>query len=247
MNRDWFSQSQPETRGRTQLFLEWFPQVVVDLHEMSGNSTYYFAPPADPLNPLHHQGADRLVRDLWPANARRVRRARLRLLQPRGLRLLLSGLWRVVADLPRRRRHDLRAGLGARAGVPARGRGHCSRTATAWSHHFTAAITTAATAARNREKLLRDFLDYRRSAIARWRDRARARIPAAARRRSVARRAARRAPRRAGIRRPAAPTSRSPSARRCCRRGLRRAAGAAGRAGWCETSSSPTSRSRTRS
>ncbi len=33
------------------------------------------------------------------------------------------------------------------------------------THHFTAAITTAATAARNRERLLRDFLEYRRSAI----------------------------------------------------------------------------------
>ncbi len=33
-------------------------------------------------------------------------------------------------------------------------------------HHFTAAITTAETAARNREKLLRDFVDYRRTAIA---------------------------------------------------------------------------------
>ena len=32
--------------------LEWYPQVVVDLHEMGGNSTYYFAPPADPFNPL---------------------------------------------------------------------------------------------------------------------------------------------------------------------------------------------------
>src|SRR4029453_13954306 len=32
------------------------------------------------------------------------------------------------------------------------------------THHFTAAVTTAATAARNRERLLRDFLEYRRSA-----------------------------------------------------------------------------------
>jgi hypothetical protein len=51
MNRDWFAQTQLETRGRTQFFLQWYPQVVVDLHEMGGNSTYYFAPPADPLNP----------------------------------------------------------------------------------------------------------------------------------------------------------------------------------------------------
>ncbi len=51
MNRDWFSQSQPETRGRIEAMLEWFPQVVVDLHEMGGESTYYFPPPANPINP----------------------------------------------------------------------------------------------------------------------------------------------------------------------------------------------------
>ena len=51
MNRDYFALSQPETQGRARVMLEWYPQVVVDLHEMGGNSTYYFAPPADPLNP----------------------------------------------------------------------------------------------------------------------------------------------------------------------------------------------------
>ena len=52
LNRDWFARTQPETRGRIDVFLQWFPQVVVDLHEMGGESTYYFAPPADPLNPV---------------------------------------------------------------------------------------------------------------------------------------------------------------------------------------------------
>src|SRR5262249_48347226 len=32
-------------------------------------------------------------------------------------------------------------------------------------HHFTSAIATAETAAKNREQLLRDFLEYRRSAV----------------------------------------------------------------------------------
>ena len=131
MNRDWFAQSQPETRGRTKVFLDWFPQVVVDLHEMGGNSTYYFAPPADPLNPLHHQGAAGLVRHLRPRQRATLRRARLQLLHSRGLRLVLSGLRRVVADLPRRRRHDLRAGLGARPALPARRWRACSPIATA--------------------------------------------------------------------------------------------------------------------
>ena len=51
MNRDWFGMTQPETEGRIKLFQEWYPQVMADLHEMGGNSTYYFAPPAIPHNP----------------------------------------------------------------------------------------------------------------------------------------------------------------------------------------------------
>ncbi len=50
MNRDWFALSQPETRSRVAAFLAWWPLVYVDLHEMGGNSTYYFAPPAKPVN-----------------------------------------------------------------------------------------------------------------------------------------------------------------------------------------------------
>jgi enhancing lycopene biosynthesis protein 2 len=51
MNRDWFALTQPETKGRIKTLLEWYPLVFVDLHEMGGESTYYFAPEAIPYNP----------------------------------------------------------------------------------------------------------------------------------------------------------------------------------------------------
>ncbi len=51
MNRDWFALTQPETKGRIKTLLEWYPVVFVDLHEMGGDSTYYFAPEAIPYNP----------------------------------------------------------------------------------------------------------------------------------------------------------------------------------------------------
>ena len=51
LNRDWFTMSQPETQGRVAAMQEWYPQVVVDSHEMSGDSTYFFAPSAEPFNP----------------------------------------------------------------------------------------------------------------------------------------------------------------------------------------------------
>ncbi|MBI2837571.1 MAG: hypothetical protein HYX75_04615 [Acidobacteria bacterium] len=50
MNRDWFSLTQPESMARVNRYFARLPQVLVDLHEMSGNSTYFFPPPTDPLN-----------------------------------------------------------------------------------------------------------------------------------------------------------------------------------------------------
>lgn len=52
LNRDWFAQTQPETRGHARLMLGWRPQVVADAHEMSTDSTFFFPPEAQPLNPL---------------------------------------------------------------------------------------------------------------------------------------------------------------------------------------------------
>lgn len=51
MNRDWFALTQPETQGRVRAYLDWYPLVYVDLHEMGSNETYYFPPPARPYNP----------------------------------------------------------------------------------------------------------------------------------------------------------------------------------------------------
>jgi hypothetical protein len=50
LNRDWFIQSHPETQARVANYFKWWPHVVVDLHEMGSNSTYFFAPPMEPYN-----------------------------------------------------------------------------------------------------------------------------------------------------------------------------------------------------
>ena len=71
MNRDWFAQTQPETRGRLAVALDYFPHVVVDLHEMGGDSSYYFAPPADPLNPFITPDQIRWLETFGRANAAR--------------------------------------------------------------------------------------------------------------------------------------------------------------------------------
>ena len=51
LNRDWFALTQPETRGKVAAVIDWHPIIYVDSHEMSGDSTYYFPPPAKPFNP----------------------------------------------------------------------------------------------------------------------------------------------------------------------------------------------------
>ena len=51
MNRDWFALTQPESSARVRAYLEWMPQVFADIHEMGGDSSYYFPPPAQPINP----------------------------------------------------------------------------------------------------------------------------------------------------------------------------------------------------
>lgn len=52
MNRDWIALTQPEIRGQVNELLKYYPLVFVDLHEMGGDSTYYFTPEARPYNPL---------------------------------------------------------------------------------------------------------------------------------------------------------------------------------------------------
>ena len=50
MNRDWAWQSQKETQARVAAYREWMPQVLVDFHEMSWMSSYFFPPDAKPIN-----------------------------------------------------------------------------------------------------------------------------------------------------------------------------------------------------
>ncbi len=50
LNRDWYAQSHPETRGRIATMMKWWPVTVADLHEQGFNATYFFPPPMAPVN-----------------------------------------------------------------------------------------------------------------------------------------------------------------------------------------------------
>ncbi len=50
MNRDWAWQTQRETQQRMAVYNQWMPHIHADFHEMGINSSYYFAPAAEPYH-----------------------------------------------------------------------------------------------------------------------------------------------------------------------------------------------------
>jgi hypothetical protein len=165
MNRDYFALSQLETQGRVKVMLEWYPQVVVDLHEMGGNSTYYFAPPADPINPLVTEPQRKWFETFGRANASEFDR--------RGFAYFIREVYDSFYPGYGESWPIFHGAIGmtyeqasARGLAFRRQDGRILTYKDGVTHHFTAAVTTAATAARNREQLLRDFHQYRRSAVA---------------------------------------------------------------------------------
>ena len=55
LNRDWTWQTQAETQQRLLLYNQFMPQVHADFHEMGPESTFFFAPAAEPWNTVMTQ------------------------------------------------------------------------------------------------------------------------------------------------------------------------------------------------
>jgi hypothetical protein len=164
MNRDWFAQTQPETRGRAKFYLEWFPQVVADLHEMGTNNTYYFAPPALPWNPnLTRTQLDWLAK-FGRNNASWFDRFRFDYFTREGYDSFYPGYgegWplfhgSIGMTYEQASVRGLLAKREDETTMHYRDSVH---------HHFIASLSTIENTAKNRESLLRYFYDYRRTAI----------------------------------------------------------------------------------
>jgi hypothetical protein len=61
MNRDWTALTQQETRARIQAYRQYQPEIYIDLHEMGRDSSYFFPPPAAPQNP----NVPKSLQDWW--------------------------------------------------------------------------------------------------------------------------------------------------------------------------------------
>ncbi|HUH14003.1 MAG TPA: hypothetical protein VMK65_12890, partial [Longimicrobiales bacterium] len=161
LNRDWFAHTHPESRGRVGMLLEYMPHVVVDLHEMGGNATYYFPPAALPGNP-HTTAAQTAAMDDFG-------RATARAFDARGFAYFTREVYDAFYPGYGVSWPMAQGALGmtfeqasARGLVYRRSDGTLLTYGDGILHHFTAALSTAETAARNRERLLRDYLAFRR-------------------------------------------------------------------------------------
>jgi hypothetical protein len=164
MNRDWFAQTQPETRGRLRVFLDWHPQVAVDLHEMGGDATYFFAPPAAPSNPhlvdSQHEWLERIGRAIAGE------------FDERGVAYFVREVFDSFYPGYGETWPMLQGAVGMTF-EQASARGLVFRRSDETEltyldgirNHFTAALAATVTVAREREAMLRDFLEFRRSAV----------------------------------------------------------------------------------
>ena len=203
MNRDWFAQSQPETRGREQVVARLLP-AGRRRPARDGRRTARTTSRRRPIrvNPLHHQRAGDVARDVRPRQRRALRRARLRRTSSaRSTTRSIPGYgesWPMYQGAIGMTYEQASArGLALQARRTARSLTYRDGIL----HHFTSAITTCYTAATNREQLLRDFLEYRRTAISDGEKVATREYVLIARIRSDAGRSARREPRQPGHRR----------------------------------------------
>ncbi len=164
LNRDWFAQTQPETRGKVAAYREWMPQIYIDLHEMGGNSTYYFPPQADPINPNETEDIARWIGVLGENNARWFDRMGFDYFTREVFDAFYPGYgvsWPFY-----------QGAIGAtyeEASSRGLARDRSDETILHYrdtvQHHFIASISTAEMAAMNRQEILRDFYAFGVEAI----------------------------------------------------------------------------------
>ncbi len=164
MNRDWFSLTQPETQGRITALLKRRPIVVVDLHEMGGDSTYYFTPPAPPNNPhLTSQQSENLMK-IGKGNAAWFDKFGFDYFTREIYDSFYPGYgesWPAFYGASTATYEQAStSGL-----LWQRRNGDILRFRDAVQHHFVASIATLDTTAKNREQFLRDYYEFQVSAI----------------------------------------------------------------------------------
>jgi hypothetical protein len=164
MNRDWFAMTQPETRGRIKTLLDWFPVVFVDLHEMGGDSTYYFAPEAVPYNPHIVKNQRESLFVFGKNNAKWFDQFGFRYFTREVFDAFYPGYgasWPIYYGSIAMTYEN----ASARGLLWEKSDGTVFSFAQSVQKHFVASVSTCEAAAANRKTLLENFWNYRKTAV----------------------------------------------------------------------------------
>ncbi len=164
LNRDWAWMTQRETRLRLATWDRWNPQVHADLHEMGSNSSYFFFPPAKPVNPLFpdhiREWADRIGR----GNAAAFDEEGWLYYTAQGFDLFYPGYGDSWPSLLGGIGMTYEQAGGGGAGLATeRSDGTLLTLRDRAMHHWTASKATIRTAAEGRGDLLRGFAEFHRN------------------------------------------------------------------------------------
>ncbi|HYT87256.1 MAG TPA: M14 family zinc carboxypeptidase [Gemmataceae bacterium] len=165
MNRDWYLQTQGESKARVAAYLGWQPQIFIDAHEMGANENFFFDPPAEPVSPFLLPRQREWYLRVGKNHARRfdqygfayTTREMFDGFGPQygstypALHGAISFLWEQG---------------GVRGKVVERNDDTKLHYHDAVRHHYISALATLETAAANRAALLRDFYQIRADSIA---------------------------------------------------------------------------------
>lgn len=168
LNRDWSWATQQETRQRIAAYRSWEPQVYVDYHEMFSESTYFFPPAADPVNPLLDERTVAWLDVFGRANAEAFDRHGWPYYKAETFDLYYPGYgdsypgFRGAVGMTYEVAGHGRAGLAVE-----RRNGTLLTLADRIARHFTTSLSTVRTAAENRQDLLSTFAHARADAAER--------------------------------------------------------------------------------
>lgn len=164
LNRDWFAMTQPETQGKIAALLNRFPLVYIDLHEMSGNSSYYFAPSAPPDNPNIADNQWQSMTMIGRSNAKYFDQYGFDYFTREVFDAFYPGYgasWPAYyGAVSATYEQASSGGLLLR-----RNDGEILHYREAVRHHLVTSLSTAEVSASNKDKLLQEFYEYRRSGI----------------------------------------------------------------------------------
>jgi hypothetical protein len=166
LNRDWSWQTQAETQQRTVEYLRWSPVVHVDLHEMGGDS-YFFFPAATPVHSAIPEVTMKWQRLYGEGNAEAFDHYGWPYYTKIGFDMYYPGFGDSWPSMMGAIGMTYEQGGGSGVGIAIKRDDGTTHTFRQRAHgHFTTSMATLKTTAEKREERMTDFLAFFRHALA---------------------------------------------------------------------------------